>query len=219
MAGANSFGMNATPESTRELLGLAFEVSGAALISLALCGLLLPRAHLLWSKGLRVASQSLKLMLLLGLIAVSGYGLVAGWSDFREIRALQAEGKTTEAQIITIQTVGTVGKTGHVGYAFKVGSTVTTGQMDISRSEYKNLRMGAPLMVTYLPAQSQSYRLGTVDSGRVARRGGMLILLALRGFAWFGLPFLYLETQRRRLKTNSVHPAQFSTGQPTSDRV
>ncbi len=200
LAGANSLMTNATPESNRELLGLLLEVIGAALLALGLCGLLLPRAQLLWSKGLRVATQALRLMLLLGLIAVSGYGALAGWSDFREIRALQTEGQTTDAQITTIQTVGLANKTGHISYSYRVGSVVTMGQMDIARSEYKRLRMGAPLTVTYLPSEPHTYRLGSVDGGRVARRGTMLFLLVLRGVACFGIPFLYLEIHRRRLQ-------------------
>ena len=200
LAGANALNTGAAPESRRELAGLALEVLGAALLALGLCGLLLPRAQLLWSRDLRVATQALRLMLLLGLIAVSGFGLWRGGSDFREVRALQTEGRTTEAQIITIQTVGATGATRHIGYAFRVGTTVVTGQMDLTRDEVKRLRMGTPLVVTYLPSQPQTYRLDRVDGTRVARRGGMVALLVLRGFAWFGLPFLFLETRRRRLQ-------------------
>ncbi|MCW3099499.1 MAG: hypothetical protein JWL77_5117 [Chthonomonadaceae bacterium] len=213
LAGANALGSGASPESSRELSGLALEVLGAALLSLGLCGLLLPRAQLLWSRDLRVATQALRLLMLLGVVAVSGFGLWIGAVDFREIRALQTEGRTAQAQIITIQTVGAPSTTlRHVGYAFRVGPTVTTGQLDLTRSELKNLRMGAPLVVTYLPSQPQTYRLGRVDSARVLRRGAMLALFVLRGFAWFGLPFLYLETQRRRLQKGrssaSTGPAQ-----------
>jgi hypothetical protein len=201
LAGANALGSGASPESSRELSGLALEVLGAALLALGLCGLLLPRAQLLWSRDLRVATQALRLLMLLGVVAVSGFGLWIGAIDFREIRALQTEGRTTQAQIITIQTVGAASTTlRHVGYAFRVGPTVTTGQLDLTRSELKNLRMGAPLVVTYLPSQTQTYRLGRVDGARVLWRGAMLALFVLRGFAWFGLPFLYLETQRRRLQ-------------------
>ena len=208
LAGANALATTAAPESSRQLAGLALEVAGAALLALGLCALLLPRAQLLWSRDLRVATQALRLMLLLGVVAVSGFGLWMGGSDFREVRALQTEGRTTEAQIITIQTVGATPTTRLVGYAFRVGATVATGQMEISRSEVKNLRMGNPLIVTYLPSQPKTYRLGLVDSGRVMRRGGMLALFVLRGIAWFGLPFLFLETQRRRLQKERRPPVQ-----------
>lgn len=214
LAGANALTTTAAPESGRALSGLALEVAGSALLALGLCALLLPRAQLLWSRGLRVATQSLRLMLLLGLVAVSGFGLWMGWSDFRELRALQAEGRTTEAQIITIQTVGATSATRHVGYAFRVGTIVATGEMDLTRSELKNMRMGAPLVVTYLPSQPQTYRIGQVDSGRVARRGTILGLLVLRGIAWFGLPFLFLETQRRRLSKDRIPTASPGQGQP-----
>lgn len=200
LAGANALTTGSSPESSRELAGLALEILGASLLALGLCGLLLPRAQLLWSRDLRVATQALRLMLLLGLVAVSGFGLWLGASDFREVRALQTEGRTTEAQIITIQTIGASRATQHVGYAFRVGTTVATGEMDLSRSEVKKLRMGTPLLVTYLPSQPQTYRMGPVDGERVMRRGGMAALFVLRGFAWFGLPFLFLETQRRRLQ-------------------
>jgi hypothetical protein len=60
--------------------------------------------------------------------------------------------------------------------------------------------MGSPLVVTYLPSQPHTYRMGHVDSGRVLRRGAILALFVLRGFAWFGVPFVYLEIQRRRLR-------------------
>ncbi len=200
LAGANALTTGAAPESSRELSGLALEVLGAALMALGLCGLLLPRAQLLWSRDLRVATQALRLILLLGVIAVSGFGLWMGGTDLREIRALQTAGRTTEAQIITIQTVGATSALRQVGYAFRIGSTVVTGQLELTRSEIKNLRMGNPLVVTYLPSQPQIYRRGRVDSGGVMRRGAMLVLFVLRGFAWFGLPFFYLETQRRRLQ-------------------
>jgi hypothetical protein len=214
LAGANALTNLAAPESSRQLAGLALEVVGAALLALGLCGLLLPRAQLLWSRDLRVATQALRLMLLLGVIAVSGFGLWMGGSDFREVRALQTEGRTTEAQIITIQTVGATRTTRQIGYAFRVGAVVATGQMEISRNELKNLRMGNPLVVTYLPSQPQTYRLGLVDSGRVMRRGAMLALFVLRGLAWFGLPFLFLESQRRRLQKDRQPPAAAVQGQP-----
>jgi hypothetical protein len=202
LAGANALTNGSAPESSRELSGLALEVLGAALLALGLCGLLLPRAQLLWSRDLRVATQALRLMMLLGVLAVSGFGLWMGGTDFRELRALQTEGRTTEAQIITIQTVGATAALQHVGYAFRAGAVVTTGQLDLTRSEVKHLRMGAPLIVTYLPSQPHIYRLGRIDSGRVLRRGAMLALFVLRGFAWFGVPFVYLEIQRRRLRQN-----------------
>ena len=213
LAGANALGTGAAPESSRDLAGLALEVLGAALLALGLCGLLLPRAQLLWSRDLRVATQALRLMLLLGVAAVSGFGLALGGSDFQELRALQAEGRTTEAQITTIQTVRVASDVRDVGYAFRAGSAVVTGRLNLTRSEIKNLRMGTPLMVTYLPSQPKTYRLGPVDSGRVIRRGAMLALFVLRGCAWFGLPFLYLETQRRRLQRDrrAVVPG---SGQP-----
>ncbi len=214
LAGANALTTLAAPESSRQLAGLTLEVVGAALLALGLCGLLLPRAQLLWSRDLRVATQALRLMLLLGVIAVSGFGLWMGGSDFREVRALQTEGRTTEAQIITIQTVGATRTTRQIGYAFRVGTVVATGQMEISRNELKNLRMGNPLVVTYLPSQPQTYRLGLVDSGRVLRRGAMLALYVLRGLAWFGLPFLFLESQRRRLQKDRQPPASAVQGQP-----
>lgn len=216
LAGANALGAGAAPESSREVSGLALEVLGAALLSLGLCALLLPRAQLLWSRDLRVATQALRLLMLLGVVAVSGFGLWIGGTDFRELRALQTEGRTTEAQIITIQTVGATSALRHVGYAFRVGPTVTTGQLDLTRSELKTLRMGAPLVVTYLPSQPQTYRLGRVDSGRVLRRGAMLALFVLRGLAWFGVPFLYLETQRRRLLKDRSPSAP--AGQPLATK-
>ena len=199
LAGESALAANAAPESSRQLAGMALEVIGAGLLALGLCGLLLPRAQLLWSRDLRVATQALRLILLLGLVAVSGFGLWMGGSDFRDLRALQTEGRTTDAQITTIQTVGGTDAVRHVGYAFRIGPTVATGQLDLTRAEVKRLRMGAPMVVTYLPSQPQTYRLGRVDSGRVLRRGAILALFVLRGFAWFGLPFLYLENERRRL--------------------
>lgn len=214
LAGANALTTTAVPESGRALAGLTLEVVGSAFLALGLCGLLLPRAQYLWSSGLRVATQALRLMLLLGLVAVSGFGLWTGGSDFREIRALLSEGRTTEAQIITIQTVGATSPTRHVGYAFRVGATVATGELDLTRKELKNLRMGAPMVVTYLPSQPQTFRLGRVDSGRVVRRGAMLALLVLRGFAWFGLPFLFLETRRRRLYADRKRGAPLAQAQP-----
>ncbi|MCW3055355.1 MAG: hypothetical protein JWN14_4525 [Chthonomonadales bacterium] len=214
LAGANALGTGAAPESSRDLSGLALEVLGAALLALGLCGLLLPRAQLLWSRDLRVATQALRLMLLLGVIVVSGFGLWMGVADFRELRALQTEGRTTEAQITTIQTVRVRSEMRDVGYAFRVGSVVVTGRLDLTRSEIKNLRMGAPLTVTYLPSHPQTYRMGLVDAGRVMRRGTMLALFVLRGFAWFGLPFLYLETQRRRLQKAKRPASSLGQSQP-----
>lgn len=199
LAGANALGTGAPPESSRELSGLALEVLGAALLALGLCGLLLPRAQLLWSRDLRVATQALRLMLLLGFIAVSGFGLWSGAAEFRDLRALQTEGQITQAQIVTIETVGANSPTRRVAYAFRAGGTAILQQTELTREELKSVRMGAPLEVTFLPAQPHTYRLGKVDSARVLRRGAMLALLAVRGFAWFGIPFLYLETQRRRL--------------------
>ncbi len=218
LAGASALSTGATPESSRDLSGLALEVLGAALLALGLCGLLLPRAQLLWSKDLRVATQALRLLMLLGVVAVSGFGLWMGGTDFRDLRALQTEGRTTDAQIITIQTVGATTALRHVGYAFRVGSIVTPGEMDLTRAELKNLRMGAPLLVTYLPSQPKTYRLGQVDGGRVLRRGAMLALFVLRGFAWFGLPFLYLETQRRRLRKGQWPTIPLVQGQPLATK-
>jgi hypothetical protein len=217
LAGANALSNGAAPESSRALSGLALEVLGAAFVALGLCGLLLPRAQLLWSRDLRVATQALRLLMLLGVVAVSGFGLWMGATDFRELRALQTEGQTTQAQIITIQTVGATTALRHVGYAFRVGAIVTTGQLDLTRSELKTLRMGAPLVVTYLPSQPQIYRLGQVDSSRVQRRGAMLALYVLRGFAWFGVPFFYLETQRRRLG-KSKRAEAFPSGHPVASK-
>jgi hypothetical protein len=214
LAGASALTTGAMPESGRQLAGLALEVLGAALLALGLCGLLLPRAQLLWSRDLRVATQALRLMMLLGVVAVSGFGLWIGGSDFRELRALQTEGRTTEAQITTIQTVGATSRLRRVGYAFKVGYDVTTGELEMTRDEIKNLRMGAPLVVTFLPSNARVYRLGTVDGGRVLRRGVMLSLFVLRGVAWFGLPFLFLERQRRRLKKERQPAPSVQQGQP-----
>lgn len=199
LAGANALGAWALPESSQALSGLALEVLGAALLALGLCGLLLPRAQLLWSRDLRVATQALRLMLLLGVVAVSGFGLWVGVGEFRELRALQTEGRVTQAQITTIETVGMKNAVHRVFYAFRIGPVPTTGQIDMTREELKSLRMGTPLTVTYLPSNPRVYRLGKVDADRVWRRGAMLGLFVLRGFAWFGLPFLYLEMQRRRL--------------------
>lgn len=199
LAGANALSTGALPESSRELSGIALEVLGAALLALGLCGLLLPRAQLLWSRDLRVATQALRLMLLLGLVAVSGFGLWFGVSEFRDLRALQSDGRMTQAQIATIETVGVNSPTRRVAYAFRAGGTAILQQADLTRDEVKRLRMGTPLTVTYLPTQPHTYRLGTVDGARVLRRGAILALFVVRGFAWFGIPFFYLETQRRRL--------------------
>jgi hypothetical protein len=144
-------------------------------------------------------------------LAAFGYGLWNGGVDLYQLRALRAEGRMTEAQIITMQTVGGDGKTGRVGYGFRVGETVVTGQRQVLRSLYPRIRMGDYLPVTYLPAQPHVHRLGRVDAALLGRRAFYWSLSLLHALAWFGLPLALLEIRRRRALLVNSRNAHLAT--------
>ena len=106
------------------------------------------------------------------LVLMSGLFLLFLWLGYRDVitlRDLQARGRTTYARIMDKRIYSGKSTSYYLYYTFMAEETIIQGRASVARSRFYALRVGGPLLVTYLPANPSVNRAGIVDAARIHR--------------------------------------------------
>jgi len=146
--------------------------------------------------------QATRLLLLLASVLVASASCLWAAQDLRDLSALAAHGRTAVAQVTGKHTAGNLAGSKSpiyfVDYTFHADGTQVDDQYQVGQAEYERPLPSAPMLVTFLPSDPLTHRLGAVTRGRVQDELVTWILRGLGGGVLLGVLLTVREVPLRR---------------------
>ena len=121
-----------------------------------------------------------------------------GRDEGAQLERLARDGAVAEARVTGRRALQGRGTTYRLTAVFVVGERTFEASETVPAARFAATAVGAPVEVTYLPADPSTNRIDRVDAARVARQHGAFVAGALALLAAFGFVALVFERHVRR---------------------